>query len=116
MAFDTMKWLGSLGFTPEEITELEPKFSARADKLDAADRQIATAQAALKAKDDQLTAEMAQWAELQGENTKEADKLRKDLEQTRVEKSQIEARLRTLAEQSGQNVDDLLKIGSEVDL
>lgn len=124
--FDTTKWLtDDLGFTAAEAAELSAKFAPRADKiregyLRQADysrnvAEVRKLQEQFTAKDNQLNAEMAEWAKMQGQDDQAAATLRTELERTRVEKFQIEERLRTLATEHGVDPETVLPKGATVD-
>jgi hypothetical protein len=117
--FDTLKWLQEdLGFTPDEAKALSPQFDKRKDKLSEgylrqADysksmNDLKTLQGQLAAKDHQLNNEMAEWAKLQGEDENKAAKLRTELDTTKVEKYQLEQKIKTLAEEHGIDIAQVL--------
>lgn len=118
-SFDTTKWLKEdLGFSDEEVKTLGPMFDKRKDKVEGGylrqadySRNIAEVQklqTALAAKDAQLNSEMAEWAALQAGDETKAAALRTELEQTRVEKFQLEQKIKTLAEEHGIDVTKVL--------
>lgn len=115
MAFDTRAWLKDLGFTETEILDLEPKFSARADNLEKhqlrqsdysrfvneyKQKQDQLA-ADYKAKDDKLTQEMTDWANVQATTAEEARQKQAALDTLEQEKLKLTQAVTRLAEQAG---------------
>lgn len=124
--FDTKKWLKEdLGFTDAEVTTLAPQFEGRAAKvaegyLRQADysrtmADVQKLQTQIASKDAQLNAEMAEWATLQGQDSERATQLRTELEASRVEKFQLEQRLKAFAEEHGVDPATILPKGSTGD-
>jgi hypothetical protein len=126
-AFDTTRWLKEdLGFSDDDVKVLLPKFEARKEKvaggylrqadynraMDEGRQSLQRLQADLKAKDDQLTREMAEWASLQQGDEKKAETLRTELEQTRLEKFQLEQRIKAVAEEHGLDMTKILPTGT----
>lgn len=118
-ALDLLNWLkDDLGFTEAEAKELAPKFESRREKIEGgylrqADYSrvmgdVKKLQDQIAAKDAQLNAEMAEWATMQGRDEVKATELRTELDTTKVEKFQLEQKLRTLAEEHGVDVTTIL--------
>lgn len=116
---DLLKWLkDDLGFSEAEAKELAPKFETRREKIEGgylrqADYsrvmgEVQKLQTQLATKDAQLNAEMAEWATLQGNDEQKATQLRTELDATKVEKFQIEQKLKALAEEHGVDVTTIL--------
>lgn len=121
MAFDIKKWLmEDMKFSEAEAAEMAPKFTAErqsvierniglGSELTAARAEIGTTQAALKKANDDLEAEMAEWAKLTTKEKTEATELRTSLEAARVRTVQLETRLTNLATEHGLDAKALLE-------
>lgn len=121
--FDTLKWLKEdLGFSEADAKALLPKFEPVKAKvaggylrqadfsraMNEGKQELDRLQTELKTKDAQLTREMAEWASLQQGDDKKVEALRTDLEQTRLEKFQLEQRIRSVAEEHGIDVTKII--------
>lgn len=123
MTFDTKRWLTEeLGFTAEQAEALAPQFADRTEKIQAgyvgpAERQaftakqteIANAQRQLEEANAKLSDELRQWAEMTAKEKAQSPALAAELEASRVRAAQLEARLTTLATQSGLDPKTLLE-------
>lgn len=109
---DLLTWLkDDLGFTEAEAKELAPKFEPRREKIEGgylrqADYSrimgdVKKLQDQIASKDAQLNAEMAEWAALQNQDETKAAQLRTELDTTKVEKFQLEQKLKAFAEEHG---------------
>lgn len=112
MAFDVSKWLKEdMGFSDDEIKDLAPKFTPKADVLDKGYlRQsdysknmdgLKKAQTDLAAANDRLTAEMAEWATVQAANEPITKKMRDDLEKAQLKVTQLTSRVERIATDAG---------------
>src|SRR5881394_2793562 len=104
MAFDTHGWLKDLGFTETEILDLEPKFHPRAQDLEK--HQLRQSDYSrfvneYKAKNDQLTPEMADWASVQATTAAEQQQKQAALDSLEQEKLRLTQAVTRLAEQAG---------------
>ena len=118
---DVKKWLmDEMGLSDEDATATAAKIKAEnATKLEttigthasnlAAQAEIQKTQTALKKANDDLEAEMAEWATLSVKEKAEATELRTSLEAARVRATQLETRLTTLATQHGVDPKSLLE-------
>jgi len=121
MAFDVKKWLiEDLGFSEAEATELVAKFDGeRATKLEKGYlrqsdysrhmNDLQKAQTDLKAANDRLNAEMAEWASLTATEKEQATKLRGDLEKSQQDVLKLTQVVTRVATEAGLNADELLK-------
>lgn len=119
VAFDTAKWLKEdLGFTDEQVKVLLPAMDPVKEKiangyLRQADygrqmNDLKGLQDSLKAKDDQITREMAEWASMQAGDETKATELRSQLEKANLERFQLEQQIRRVADEHGLDVAKLL--------
>jgi len=121
--FSTAKWLKEdLGFTDVQVQTLLPLFEPVRTKIEGgylrqADYskfmndgkvELERLQGEIAAKDAQLTREMTEWASLQQGDERKATALRTELEQARLERFQLEQRIRTIAEEQGLDVTKIL--------
>lgn len=121
MAFDIKKWLmEDMKFSDAEATEMMPRFTPeRVGVIEkniglssanaSANAEVAKLQSDLKAANDKLNAEMAEWATLTTAEKAEATALRASLEAAQVRTVQLESRLTTLATQHGVDPKALLE-------
>lgn len=121
MAFDVKKWLVedmkfsadeaekmAAAFTPERISTLEATYGD-ATTYRRTNKEIEKTQADLKAANDRLNAEMAEWATLTAKEKEQATELQKSLEAARVRATQLETRLTNLATEHGVDPKALLE-------
>lgn len=112
MAFDVPKWLKEdMGFSDDEIKDLAPKLTAKADVLEKGYlRQsdysknmdgLKKAQTDLGAASERLTAEMAEWATVQAANEPITKKMRDDLDAAQLKVTQLTSRVTRIATDAG---------------
>jgi len=123
VADDARKWLTEeAGFTQIEADDFLSRFPSKAEvfqrgflrqgdyskKMNEYQAEKARLEQEWKAKDDQINRDMAEWAELKASGDQNEEHLRQQVEQTRLEKAQIEVAFRNLAERHGEDITKIL--------
>lgn len=116
MALDVKKWLiEEMGFSEAEAAEIAPKYTAeRAAKLEsgyvaandraavaAARQDIDSAKAELKAANDRLNAEIAEWATMTAAEKAQSTELRDSLHASQAEVLRLQQTVQSVAAQAG---------------
>ena len=112
MAFDVLKWMKEdMEFSDDEIKELSPKLTAKADKLEKGYlrqsdyskqmNDLKKAQTELQAANDRLTTEMSEWATVQASGRDITAKMQRDLETAQGNVARLTARVQKVATDAG---------------
>lgn len=123
MALDIKKFLGELGFTPDKVEEMAPKFEsghvsalearyadpAKAKKL----AELESLEQQLNDRNNQLNLELSEWATLTASEKEAAGKLRADLEASQQEVLRLNQAVTRVATQAGIDPTTVLPKASE---
>lgn len=124
MAFDVKKWLvEEMKFTPEQAEQMAPSFTgdrvtalesgyvgkAERDRLAAEQAGIEKTRTELKALDDKLNKEMAEWATLSASEKAKATELQDSIEKAQQRALVLEQKLTRLASEHGMDPKTILE-------
>lgn len=126
MAIDVKAWLTDMGFDEAAVTELAPKFASKVEALEKGqlrqsdyskqmnalktEREALTAeQTKLQTANDALSAEMAQWAQIQAEGKTATDKQIADLRTAQEAVAKLTGTVKDLATKAGVDPDKALE-------